>query len=145
MNLSELELEAPEPTQALSAADVMRTPLTKDWADTIWRSLVEEFEFDPENFDSDCIYKAIDGVVPIYYHEKWKLFSELAAWSHDEDCAAEYGRTATDLDAIADQLLDWCATRIANYYFSEIEEQVSDWEDEKEFHLLREAQSEVER
>lgn len=130
MNLSELELETPESSQALNAADLVSTPLTRDWADTIWRSLVEEFEFDPENFDSDAIYKASDGAVPVYSYEKWKLFSELAAWSHDEDCAAEYGRTATDLDALSDQLLDWCATQVANHYFSEIKDQISDWEDE---------------
>ena len=132
MNLSELELETPEHWRALNDADLVSSPLTKEWADTIWRSIVEEFEFDREGFDSDAIYKAADGAVPVYSHEKWRLFSNLAAWSYDEDCAAEYGRTATDLDTICDQLLDWCATQIATYYFSEIEEQVTDWKDEND-------------
>jgi hypothetical protein len=130
MSLSELELETPESSSALNAANLVSTPLTRDWADDIWRDLVRQFELDPEGFDSDCLHEATDGSVPVYYHQKWKLFSELAAWSHDEDCAAEYGRTATDLDAIADQLLDWCALQVANHYFSEIKDQISDWEDE---------------
>jgi hypothetical protein len=132
MSLSEIELEAPEPWRALNAADLVSSTLTKDWADSIWSDLVYQFKADPEGFDSDVIHEATDGSVPVYSHEKWRLFAELSAWSHDEDCAAEYGRAATDLDSIADQLLGWCATQVATYYFSEIEDQVNDWKDEND-------------
>lgn len=132
MSLSELKLKTPESSSALNAANLVSTPLTKDWANDIWRDLVQQFEHDPEGFDGDCIHEVTEGAVPIYYHEKWKLFLELAAWSHDEDCVAEYGRTVNDLNTIADQLLDWCALQVASHYACEIKDQISDWEDEND-------------
>lgn len=64
-----------------------------------------------DGYDSDdSIHELADGCVPVYTHERWQVFVDLAAYDEDTDelCGADQSmtdRAAVALYVIAERLL----------------------------------------
>lgn len=64
-----------------------------------------------ESEDGDEIpFLAADGCVPIYTHNVWRTFTDLAAWQEDP---TEYGADASDMEQAAKVCLAIIGERLA--------------------------------
>lgn len=66
----------------------------------------------------DLAHEIADGAVPIYTHEMWQTFTDLAAWQ--EDVAGEFG-PIEDMEKGAQAALYMIAYRLAVTLFEELD------------------------
>lgn len=79
--------------------------------------LAESHEPDGLGEPSDDVHELADSAVPIYTHERWQTFTDLAAYQED---VTEYGEIA-DLTAAAGVALYMIADRLAFAILAEIQ------------------------
>lgn len=65
--------------------------------------------FDPSEF-SDAAHEVADSAVPVYTHDVWATFADLAAWQEDP---SEYGVDASDMEHAAQTCLYIIARRLS--------------------------------
>jgi hypothetical protein len=65
-----------------------------------------------EGYDrSDAVHEVADGMVPVYTHEVWEVFTDLGAWTVSED-ANELCDASTDMEQRAKVCLYVIAERL---------------------------------
>lgn len=64
-------------------------------------------DFDPDDFDA---HELADGAVPVYTHDIWEAFTDLAAYNEDP---SEYGASDGDLTRMASVALYMIGERLA--------------------------------
>jgi hypothetical protein len=64
----------------------------------------------------DAIHETADAIVPIYTHERWSVFTDLAAYNED---VTDYGPDYSDLTAVAGVALYVVAERLLSILVDE--------------------------
>jgi hypothetical protein len=80
--------------------------------------------------DGDGAHEIADSAVPIYTHERWQVFVDLAAYN--EDPAGELGDDGSDLTQTAGVALYIIADRLVGALAQELSDVLSDEEDDEE-------------
>lgn len=89
------------------------------WLIRVVEAAREAFEGFAEGDElSDVVHEIADGVVPIYTHERWLVFVDLAAYNED---VSEYGSEDTDLTAQAGVALYMIAERVVGRVAEQLE------------------------
>lgn len=81
--------------------------------------VAESFQEAVDNgwFDEDSVHEIADGAVPVYTHEMWKTFVDLAAWQEDVE------HDDLDMTAQAGMALYQIAQRLVEALAAEREEE----------------------
>jgi|SRR6516225_10905127 hypothetical protein len=83
-----------------------------------WLNSVARWAEDVEN--DDDITEAADSVVPVYTHERWRVFVDLAAYNEDP---TDLGADASDMTQAAGVALFLIAERLIQALLQEREEE----------------------
>jgi hypothetical protein len=85
---------------------------------------------DYDSPDEDTAHEIADGAVPVYTHELWKTFVDLAAYTEDP---SELGYDdASDMEKLAGACLYLIGRRLAEALIEELETDEDEDEDEDE-------------
>jgi hypothetical protein len=82
-----------------------------------------------EGGDEDNVSEAADSAVPVYTHERWQVFVDLAAYNED---VTELGATGDDLTGCAGVALYMIAERLLHALLAEDVDEDADEEEEAE-------------
>lgn len=83
--------------------------------------------FDRTNYDqSDSAHELADNAVPIYTHDKWRVFVDLAAYTEDLD---DIGGTSGDMDQDSNLALYLIASRVVAATLAALELETEDEDD----------------
>ena len=102
------------------------------WLTRVAASTVEHVEYGVEHVDlpklddddmRDAVHEIADGAVPIYTHELWSVFVDVAAYHED---ISEYGAEGSDLTKSAQVALYMIAERLIGAVLSFIAEAAAD-------------------
>lgn len=86
-----------------------------------WLRLVADCVDDAADYEvpEDAITEIADGVVPVYTHERWQVFADLAAYNED---VSEFGDYGDDLTKAAGVALYMIAERLLRALVEEVED-----------------------
>jgi hypothetical protein len=93
------------------------------WAQTVSAVASSLDQYSPDSWE-DCAGEIADGLVPVYYREKWQEMNDLALWADDdaEQGADELLTQVTESDSPLWSVLD---AYLYSYYLNAVNVVVS--------------------
>ena len=97
------------------------------WLNTIREAAVEFYEYNKEDGDEDVdegLHLLADGIIPVYTHEVWLVFTDLAVWA--EDLLDHSLPPGEDMTRRAMMLLYNVAERLSRTIYTQLVEEEND-------------------
>ena len=114
----------------VGAPDAVDSPGAR-WLNTISEAAVEFYEYNKEDGDEDVddgLHLLADGIVPVYNHEVWLVFTDLAIWAEERpDLVHAIGTyEEPDMTTTARVMLYYVAERLAHTIHTQLVEEEND-------------------
>jgi hypothetical protein len=110
----------------VGAPDAVDSPGAQ-WLNTIREAAVEFYEYNKEDGDEDVddgLHLVADGIIPVYTHEAWLVFTDLAVWA--EDLLEHSLPPEEDMTRRAMMLLYNVAERLSRTIYTQLVEEEND-------------------
>ena len=118
---NEADVTGPDSPTSLGAEFLLR----------VAEAVAENLDYNPEvtaaEWAEDGAHEVADGCVPVYTHERWQTFVDLAAYTED---VSEYGGFEDDMTSAAGVALYMVADRLARQLSEMVDEAREDAADE---------------
>ncbi len=96
------------------------------WLNTIREAAVEYYEYNKEDGDEDVddgLHLVADGIVPVYTHEAWLVFTDLAIWTEE---LSDPSMVEPDMTTTARVMLYYVAERLSRTIYTRLVEEEND-------------------